>query len=408
MITNTENKKLKVHAIEKYFMPVMAGIEVNMYETYRYLVDMACDITIHTSRDTLTEKNVLKPEETISGLKVKRYIFDKFGFWPDINWMTADVVCLHNFNIFPHFRIMFYVWVLKLLGLKRFKLFLTPHGGFTPEGSVFPPLTRAIKYIYHFTVGTIFINLSVDGVRAVSEWERREIIKFGVNKKKVVVIDNGLDNEAFEDIDSKVSPEFKQKIDSFGRYIVQIGRVYVIKNLETTIRAVAKLPKDVKYLIAGPIELNKYAGYKQQLDDLIKELGLENRVIFLGVVTGYDKYYLIKQSQMMVHMALWESFCNVVHEALSQGKVCVVADNTALKYLVKNGETGYLIPTRDHEKLAERINFVLENHSSDEVKNIAARAREFGLNHTWKSVAERMYSFYTGSKVDVNKASSKN
>ncbi len=58
---------------------------------------------------------------------------------------------------------------------------------------------------------------------------------------------------------------------------------------------------------------------------------------------------------MMVHMAIWESFCNVVHEGMSQGLVCIVADNTALPYLIKNGVHGWCVPTRDEKHYLKRL-----------------------------------------------------
>lgn len=389
----SENKKI-VHVIEKYFIPVTAGIEVNMLETYSKLVEMGWDITMHTSTDTLTEKNVLPPTDLIKGIKVKRYQFKRFGFWPEFDWQNADFVCLHNFNVFPHFNLMLYIYWLKLKGKKNFSLFLTPHGGFNPEWSVFPKWVATIKSFYHFTLGTFLINLVVDGVRAVSNWEKTEMIKKGLNPKKIAVIDNGIEDEAYLNLEEHVSDDFKEKVKNYGRYIIQVGRVYPIKNYETVIRAMVDLPKDIKYLIVGPIELNTNAGYKKILDDLIIELGLQDRVVFTGVIKGAEKFYLMKQAQMMVHMALWESFCNVVHEGLSQGLVCIVANNTALPFLIKDQVNGYCIETKDYKEVANKINFVLENKDTPFIKDMEKRNREYGLKNSWKEVAERMFKFY--------------
>ncbi|MFC1722360.1 glycosyltransferase family 4 protein [Patescibacteria group bacterium] len=388
------NKQKKVHVIEKYYLPVTAGIEVNMSETYSKLVEKGWDITIHTSKDTLTEKNILPDFETINEIKVKRYSFGKLGYIPDMDWNNVDYVCLHNFNVFPHFFIMLRVLWLKVTKQKGFSLFLTPHGGFNPEWAVFPKLIGLIKKVYHFTIGTLLINASVDGVRAVSNWEKQEMIRKGISSNKIVVVDNGIEDEAAMDIDSLASQKIKNEVADFGRYIIQIGRVYPIKNYETVIKAMANLPKDLKYIIVGPIELNTNAGYKKRLDTLIKNLDLEDRVKFLGVVKGIDKYYLIKHAQLMVHMALWESFCNVVHEGLSQGLVCIVANNTALPYLIKDGENGYCLETKNSDAVSKKVNFVLENKNTYFIKEMEKRNKEYGLKNSWREVAERMFNFY--------------
>lgn len=388
------NEKKVVHVIEKYFIPVTAGIEVNMLETYSKLVEKGWDITVHTSTNTLTEIDVLPTTELIRGIKVKRYKWGKLGYWPKIKWQEADFVAMHNFNVVPHFLIMLYTLWLKLTGKKRFALFLTPHGGFNPEWSIFPPLTRYIKGFYHYTIGAFLVNLSVDGIRAVSNWEKTEMVKKFLNKSKIAVIDNGIEDEAYLDLELAASQEIKDKVKSFGRYIIQVGRVYVIKNYETVIRAMVNMPKDIKYVIVGPVELNMHAGYKKYLDELITELGLQDRVIFAGVIKGADKFYVIKHAQLMVHMALWESFCNVVHEGLSQGLVCVVANNTALPFLIKDGVNGYCVETKDSKAVAEKVNYVLSHKETDFIKQMQERNREYGLKNSWRDVAGRMFSFY--------------
>jgi glycosyltransferase involved in cell wall biosynthesis len=97
---------------------------------------------------------------------------------------------------------------------------------------------------------------------------------------------------------------------------------------------------------------------------------------------------------MMVHMALWESFCNVVHEGMSQGLVCIVANNTALPYLIKNKINGFLVKTKDSQMLSEVINYVLENQKSDEIKKIKSANLTFAKNHSWGKTAEKMNTLY--------------
>lgn len=391
----TKTKK-HIDIIEKYFIPVTAGIEVNILNTYKVLVENGWVVDIHTSRDTLTEKDILPEHDKIEGILVKRYPFRIWGYAPKINFAKTDVVALHNFNVVPHFYILIYSLILKMLGKKKFALILTPHGGFNPEWSIFPKPVAIIKEFYHFSIGTFLINLVVDKVRAVSEWEKEEIVKKGVNPNKVVVITNGIEDDAYLDVDKLASKEIKQKVKDFGRYIIQVGRVYPIKNYETTIKALALAPHDLKFVIVGPIqEDEKNKNYKAGLDKLIEEIGLKDRVIFLGVIKGVDKYYLIRKAQMMVHMAQWESFCNVVHEGLSQGLVCIVANNTALPLLIKEGVNGYCVSTYNHKQVAEKINFILANKDSVELVDMKNRNRKIGLEDSWRNVSDRMDKLYT-------------
>ena len=383
----------QIHVITKYFYPVAAGIETNILETYSVLVKKGWDITLHTSKDEYLSKNSLLNTESIRGIKVIRYPFvsDNIGFFPEIDWSQIDLVCLHNFNIF-FWRVFLHALWLKLLGRKKFALVLTPHGGFNPEWSIFNPFTAVKKKLYHYTFGTLVINLLVDKVRAVSEWEKKEMIKKGVDPKKVVTISNGVEDEAYMDIDKLASHQIKSQVKQLGKYLIQVGRVYQIKNYETTIKTLPSLPTDINYVIVGQSEKN--LDYKNSLIKLANDLGVGDRVIFLGVVRGIDKYYLIKHAQMMVHMAIWESFCNVVHEGLSQGLVCIVSNAYALPYLIKDGVNGFLVDTYDSQTLASQINFVLRNANSPEIQAMKKRNREFGLKDSWGSVAEKMDQLY--------------
>lgn len=391
-------KKKQLHVILKYFYPVAAGIETNTLETYSVMARNGWDITIHTSQDTATAKNVLKREEALRGLKIKRYAFGRFGFFPSISWSETDVVALHNFDMFPHLQILLYAYFLKITGNKKFALVLTPHGGFNPEWSVFGKIDGFIKRTYHYTLGTFLINHTVDAVRTVSEWERKEMESKNVQPSLISVITNGIENEAFANLGKLVSPEMKEKVEGFGRYIIQIGRIYMIKNYETAIKALRYVPADVKFVIAGAADKNpsyKKIDYMDTLKKLIKELGLRDRVIFVGVVRGVDKYYLVKKAQMMVHMALWESYCNVVHEGMSQGLPCIVANNTALPLLIKDGVNGYTVATLDDKTLAKRINDVLENKNKKVIKDMAALNKQITRENSWENVAGKVDRLYT-------------
>lgn len=388
---NKQMNKKHIDVITKYFIPVIAGIETNILETYSVLFKEGWDVTIHTSKDTYLSKNSLLPSDNIRGLDIIRYPFSLFGYWPNIDWEKTNLVCLHNFDIFPHFFIILKVLWLKLINRKNFALTLTPHGGYNPEWSIFPIHKRLIKKFYHFTIGKLIINLAVDGIRAVSEWEKEQMILSGLKESKIVVIDNGIEDEAYVDIDNLASDDIKNKVSKFGKYIIQIGRVYPIKNYETTIRALKNVSSDLTYLIVGPVGDEKY---KNHILELINQLGLENRVLLLGVIRGVDKYYLIKHAEMMVHMAIWESFCNVVHEGLSQGLPCIVANNTALPFLIENEVNGYCVNTYDEIELANRINFVHENINSDKITEISKNNSVKGLKNSWKHVAGRMNEFY--------------
>ena len=156
----------KIEIITEYFYPVNGGIENIILESYSKMNKNNYCVKIHTSADTYKNKNCLKRYEEIRGLKINRYKEGIIGFWPSINWGGADIVCLQNFNIFPHLQILFFSLILKIFKKKKFKLVLVPHGGFNPNWMSFNIISRTVKKLYHNTIGLWLINLVVDRIQS--------------------------------------------------------------------------------------------------------------------------------------------------------------------------------------------------------------------------------------------------
>lgn len=380
-----------VHCVVKYFWPVAAGIETNMLETYSTLQDLGWDVTIHTSRNTLTTVGDLKVEESLRGVFIKRYPWNQFfGFWPELP-PNCSLLALHNCNLVPHIPILLVTGLRRILGLATPRIMLTPHGGFTPEWRTFPLLSGLAKKLIHTSIYCWLINTVVDSVRAVSVWERDEMISYGVQPSKITVISNGIETSAFHDATKHVSKEWKDKVAAFGDYIIQVGRIHPIKNFETVIQALPALPVSVHFVIAGPVGDEEY---KQSLLTEAASLGVLERVHFVGVVRDYEKFYLMKKAIAMVHLAMWESYCNVVHEGMSQGLVCLVSNVTALPYLIKDGVNGYCLPTRDVQKLVATLKNILDPKNKSVIHAISEHNATSVREHSWENVAKKMHTHY--------------
>ncbi len=383
-----EEKRLDV--VVKFFYPVVAGIETNILNIYSYLAKEGWSVTIHTSTDVPGQPNSLPRTGQIQGLNIRRYRWHWYGFVPDIDWKQGGSVCLHNFNVFPHSWMLLSSILRRKFHRTKKAIFLVPHGGYTPGWWTFTPFQRFVKHWYQKLFGTWLINVSVDGLRSVSEWESEETVKSGVRREIIETIPNGIEREVFSDIEGLASEKIRNIVKELGTYVVQVGRIHPIKNQLTTIRAIAKVP-GVVFAIAGPVT---DTAYKEQLDEEIQSLGVSDRVKFLGVVDGVDKYYLLRRSLANTHMASWESYCNAVHESMSQGVVCIVAKDTALEELIKDRVNGYVVPVFDADGVAESIRYILDKGNGEEIEEIRKRNIAFTEGHSWDDLARRVESFY--------------
>jgi glycosyltransferase involved in cell wall biosynthesis len=175
-------------------------------------------------------------------------------------------------------------------------------------------------------------------------------------------------------------------------YLVQVGRIDHVKNYETVLRALPHTSNNIKYIIVGKIIAND--PYYQKLQKMIQELSLQNRVIFLGELSGISKYYVIDNSIIMVHMSKSESFGNTVKEALVRGIPCIVANNSNLKYLVHDNITGYLIDTYDHLSLAKKINYIYDNNNHAEYNQLKSNLKKETKSKTWAHTALEVLNLY--------------
>lgn len=394
MKQKNNNQVHKIDVIVKFFFPLKAGIETNVANVYGYLVENGWSVNLHTSKDMPDGKDVLPDSDLIKGVIVKRYSWNWYGFIPQIDWSKTEAICLHNFDIFPHSWILLYVGIRKILGFKNPKIFLTPHGGFTPGWETFPLWQRIIKKIYQRVLGVYLINSLVDGYRSVSSWEGGESIKNGVRSELVHIITNGLEDEAYLDVDKLASSEIKAKVKGYGKYLLQTGRIHPIKNQATAIKALFLLPKDIKLVLVGPVTDFEY---KKSLDELIKINGLKDRVIFAGVVSGIDKYFILKHCLVYTHMALWESYCNTVHESMSQSCVCIISKDTALEELIQNNITGYAIPVFDYKAVAKKVEYVVDSKNKNEIDKIKERAKLYTSGHSWREISRNVGDMYNQS-----------
>lgn len=379
-----------IDVITKYFYPVTAGIETNILETYSELVRLGWSVTVHTTRDTLNEKNTLNKTDQIRGITIVRYPSGVLNYIPSIAYSKSQLICIHNFNIFPHLIIYITAFFRRLFGLKTPSIFLTPHGGFTPEWPTFPLITRALKHLYHTYIGRWLINTQTSLVRAISLWEKQALIHAGVQPEKIVLIINGLDKAAMQNHEKHAHSSIKKTVRSLGKYFVAVGRIAPIKNYETMIRAMAKLQNNTKLAIIGPIQDNAYF---EELKHITLTLGLSDRIKFLGTLRGSDKYYVILHALCQIHLARWESFCNVIYEAKSLSQICVVANNTALTSLITNDVNGFVTETFNENQLTKILDSIEDKNNTSKLKKMRDTLKR-ETYPIWDISAQKMHTYY--------------
>jgi len=154
--------------------------------------------------------------------------------------------------------------------------------------------------------------------------------------------------------------------------ILTVARLHWIKGMEYILEALALLQEDgfnFKYTIAGDGE------DRERLVFAVHQLGLVDRVIFLGKVSHADIPSLMRDNDLYIQYSIQEGFCNSVLEAQAAGMLCIVSDAACLSENVIDDRTGWVVSKRRPDLLAKKIQEVI-NMPQDELLKVTRRATE--------------------------------
>ncbi|MBM4402397.1 MAG: glycosyltransferase family 4 protein [Candidatus Cloacimonetes bacterium] len=205
---------------------------------------------------------------------------------------------------------------------------------------------------------------SADFLIANSQKTKDFLVDGRVSPKKIKVVYNGIDLQKFNPLkcDRNIVRE-KLGITDRQKVIATIGQIYPRKGIPFLIKAVkglaiGKAVGEVKLLIVGsdptPDQRNLTL-----FKSLISELGLENKVEFLGYREDIPE--ILAATDIFVLPSLEEPFGRVLIEAMAM-KVPVVASNVGgIPEIVDAGRSGFLIPPKDSQALAEKLLILLKN-----------------------------------------------
>ena len=134
---------------------------------------------------------------------------------------------------------------------------------------------------------------------------------------------------------------------------------------------------------------------ERQVQDEIRTLGLEDRVVRLGNVSAPVRSALFEHAAVVVHPAVYGGFAHAVLEAMACGVPVVVADAGAGPEMV--GDAGAVIPPGDDAQLAVEIHRVLDDREWRDrmVRAGLERARAY----TPERAAEGLLLAYRGALV---------
>ncbi|GAB1544284.1 glycosyltransferase family 4 protein [Scytonema sp. NUACC21] len=202
-------------------------------------------------------------------------------------------------------------------------------------------------------IAVTLANRCASLVIANSEASKTAFIAAGGNPKITEVVYNGFDPASFQTQEFDVS-RIRQQLELDGQFVVgHFSRLAPWKGQHILIEALAQCPQDITVILVGDALFGEQ-DYVQQLHHLVKTLGLENRVKFLGFRSEIP--LLMTACDLVAHTSTAaEPFGRVIVEAMLCGRPVVAAKAGGAIELVEHGTNGFLVTPGDVRELAQVI-----------------------------------------------------
>jgi glycosyltransferase involved in cell wall biosynthesis len=180
-----------------------------------------------------------------------------------------------------------------------------------------------------------------DKVIAVSNYERKNLIKAGLPEDKAVLIYNGV---------PETSEKKELPIETKGLIVGTVARLTRSKGIRYLIEAFSYLHnkyRNINLVVIGEGE------EKKNLERLAQDLKIDDRVFFPGAIPDARLYF--KNFHIFVLPSLSEPFGITILEAMSQ-KIPVIATNVGgIPEIIEDEDTGILVPPKEPLILAQAI-----------------------------------------------------
>jgi colanic acid/amylovoran biosynthesis glycosyltransferase len=199
---------------------------------------------------------------------------------------------------------------------------------------------------------------------------KRRLLKLGCDEKKICTHYSGIDCDRFYYTPRHLEPDEKIRIITTGRLVEKKGIAY-------SIRAVAQLAKiypNLEYKIIGSGIL------RSELQQLIQDLGVSDLVQLIGKKHQQEIIEILQESHILIAPSITardgnqDAPVNVLKEAMAMGLPAIGTYHGGIPELIEDGVSGFLVPERDPEAIAARLQYLIAH--PDIWKTMGAAGRE--------------------------------
>jgi len=255
-------------------------------------------------------------------------------------------------SAFPHFNII--CLIAKQVAKSKTKIIITEHINLSSlsknASSVFNSFIS--RFVLPFFVKSFYPKS--DAIICVSNGVAEDLLKIAKENLEITVINNPIDIEEIEVL-AKEPVDNKWFLEKEIPVLTMAGRLNKQKDYPTAFQALKLINKKRKVRLVvlgkGPEE--------QKLKELALNLGLSDKVLFLGFQNNPYKY--ISKSSIFVLSSVAEGFGNVLVEAMACGVPVISTDCPfGPNEIIENNENGILVSVGDSVAIANTVLKILD------------------------------------------------
>lgn len=239
---------------------------------------------------------------------------------------------------------------------------------------------------WYYTIRRFFLNRLVKFVLPNSEATRSALLAQGLGAEKVVVIPNGIDIEWIRaQANEGENPLPENWRDCF--VIGAVGKLNAIKAPDIFVgaaRIAYEKRSDLRFIFLGEGPL------QDEMQTRIRELGLESVILLPG--HRHDVPRWLAAFHLFAMTSRKEGMPNAIMEAMALGLPVVATDAGGCRELVREGETGYILPIDDVQAVAQR--WLTLAGDAELRARMSARAQAIIAEYSLERMAQRYGQVY--------------
>ncbi len=219
---------------------------------------------------------------------------------------------------------------------------------------------------------------------------------YAASNENIVVIPPGVDRNLFHPKNIADARQYFKEDHS----VLFVGRIDPVKGIDTWFKAMALVVAETPALrgrlcvclIGGDVDEEEPDAEIARLQALKDELGIADIVTFLGRRAQDQLPYYYTTADVVVMPSRYESFGMAALEAMACGTPVVASDVGGLSFVVRDGETGFLVPEGDARAMADCLGQLLRD--PDLRARLGKRGVEIAREYAWTRIADQIEAMY--------------